>query len=249
MTTDDAAFARAFVASARWQTAVTVREAPHQYSLDSWNDEAAFARFAALIKAHGYRERWDDGHTYRYLDVGEHRYWLSPRRVLRGLVRQPRPPRRDRQPPRPPAAPRRGRAMRAILFAAKSTIDARGSIPDQLVDCRALATHKGYEVAAGYKDEDAPPTTATEATAWRAARTARSSTRARSRPLSRTARRCSSSPTCARRPSTGSAGARVPRLAAGGRAGGEKRCRRLADVVVAPMRCTRASAGPRCHCA
>jgi hypothetical protein len=78
MTTDDAAFARAFVASARWQTAVTVREAPHQYSLDSWNDEAAFARFAALIKAHGYRERWDDGHTYRYLDVGEHRYWLSP---------------------------------------------------------------------------------------------------------------------------------------------------------------------------
>jgi hypothetical protein len=56
--------------------------------------------------------------------------------------------------------------MRAILFAAKSTIDARGSIPDQLVDCRALATHKGYEVAAGYKDEDAPPTTATEATAW-----------------------------------------------------------------------------------
>jgi hypothetical protein len=78
MTPEDAAFAREFVASARWQTAVTVPDAPHQYSVDAWNDDAAFTRFAALIAACGYRERWDDGHTYTYLDIGEHRYWLSP---------------------------------------------------------------------------------------------------------------------------------------------------------------------------
>lgn len=42
----------------------------------------------------------------------------------------------------------------AVLYAAKSTQDVRGSIPDQLVDCRALALDK-YEVVGEYQDEAA----------------------------------------------------------------------------------------------
>jgi len=43
----------------------------------------------------------------------------------------------------------------AVLFAAKSTKDPRGSIPTQLADCRALAEQKGYEVSAELSDEAA----------------------------------------------------------------------------------------------
>jgi site-specific DNA recombinase len=45
--------------------------------------------------------------------------------------------------------------MKAILFAAKSTLDVRGSIPDQLADGRVLAAQKGYAVVAEYSDEAA----------------------------------------------------------------------------------------------
>lgn len=45
--------------------------------------------------------------------------------------------------------------MRAVIYAAKSTEDLRGSIPDQLRDCRAMAEREGWEVAAEYKDEAA----------------------------------------------------------------------------------------------
>ena len=42
---------------------------------------------------------------------------------------------------------------RAVIYAAKSTEDERGSIPDQLADGRRLATERGLEVVAEFKDE------------------------------------------------------------------------------------------------
>src|SRR5436190_10942814 len=41
----------------------------------------------------------------------------------------------------------------AILYAAKSTEDVRGSIATQLADCRALAEREGFEVVGEYQDE------------------------------------------------------------------------------------------------
>lgn len=43
----------------------------------------------------------------------------------------------------------------AILYAAKSTEDKRGSIPTQLADCRELAEREGWEVAGEFQDEAA----------------------------------------------------------------------------------------------
>ena len=43
----------------------------------------------------------------------------------------------------------------AVLYAAKSTADPRGSIPTQLADCRAAAEVEGREIAAKYSDEAA----------------------------------------------------------------------------------------------
>lgn len=45
--------------------------------------------------------------------------------------------------------------MKAILYAAKSTPDPRGSIPTQLEDCRAMATREGWDVAGEYSEESA----------------------------------------------------------------------------------------------
>jgi DNA invertase Pin-like site-specific DNA recombinase len=45
--------------------------------------------------------------------------------------------------------------VKAILYAAKSTEDKRGSIPTQLEDCRAMAEREGWEVDAEYQDEAA----------------------------------------------------------------------------------------------
>ena len=42
----------------------------------------------------------------------------------------------------------------AILYAAKSTKDERGSIPDQLKKCREMAEADGYEVVAEYEEEN-----------------------------------------------------------------------------------------------
>jgi hypothetical protein len=47
---------------------------------------------------------------------------------------------------RPPAA---------VLYAAKSTADERGSIPTQLEDCRAAAEAEGRKTAVEYSDEAA----------------------------------------------------------------------------------------------
>jgi DNA invertase Pin-like site-specific DNA recombinase len=46
-------------------------------------------------------------------------------------------------------------ASRAVLYAAKSTEDVRGSIPTQLEDCRALAEHDGLKLAGEFTDEAA----------------------------------------------------------------------------------------------
>ena len=41
----------------------------------------------------------------------------------------------------------------AVIYAAKSTEDKRGSIPTQLADCRAMAEREGWEVVAEFQDE------------------------------------------------------------------------------------------------
>jgi site-specific DNA recombinase len=41
----------------------------------------------------------------------------------------------------------------AIIYAAKSTEDKHGSIPDQLADCRAMADREDWDVLAEYHDE------------------------------------------------------------------------------------------------
>jgi DNA invertase Pin-like site-specific DNA recombinase len=43
---------------------------------------------------------------------------------------------------------------KAIIYAAKSTPDEKGSIADQIKKCRALAAAEGYEVIAVYEEED-----------------------------------------------------------------------------------------------
>jgi site-specific DNA recombinase len=43
--------------------------------------------------------------------------------------------------------------MNAIIYAAKSTVDKHGSIPDQLIDCRAMADREGWHVDGEYQDE------------------------------------------------------------------------------------------------
>ena len=78
-TADECAWARAFVASRRWQDAVTYREtAPHEYTVRTWRPDAGgqrdFEQFAAFIRRFGhadfyYRRR------HLYWDVDEQKYW------------------------------------------------------------------------------------------------------------------------------------------------------------------------------
>jgi hypothetical protein len=86
MTPEELDFARAFIDGARWQYAASVPEAPHECLLDSWNDDAAFACFAALMARHGHRERYADGWTYTYLPRrGRSALLALARRVRRGV--------------------------------------------------------------------------------------------------------------------------------------------------------------------
>ena len=50
--------------------------------------------------------------------------------------------------------------MKAVLYAAKSTADPKGSLPTQLADARALVEREGGEVVAAYSDEAASAWTA-----------------------------------------------------------------------------------------
>ncbi len=43
--------------------------------------------------------------------------------------------------------------MKAVVYAAKSTQDERGSIPTQLEDCKAMAAGEGWEIAGEFQDE------------------------------------------------------------------------------------------------
>ena len=43
--------------------------------------------------------------------------------------------------------------IRAVVYAAKSTEDKRGSIATQLRDCRDLAECEGWEVVGEFRDE------------------------------------------------------------------------------------------------
>jgi hypothetical protein len=45
-------------------------------------------------------------------------------------------------------------SRKAIIYAAKSSPDERGSIPDQLKECRELAEAEGYEVVGEYSEEN-----------------------------------------------------------------------------------------------
>lgn len=47
-----------------------------------------------------------------------------------------------------------GSTQKAVLYAAKSTEDKRGSIPGQLEECRAFAAELGLPVAAEYSEQD-----------------------------------------------------------------------------------------------
>src|SRR5262245_21801249 len=46
-----------------------------------------------------------------------------------------------------------GYDMKAVIYAAKSTEDVHGSLPDQLRDCRIRAEREGWEVVGEEKDE------------------------------------------------------------------------------------------------
>jgi len=79
---DDLTFSREFVASLRWQTATTVPQFPHAYSLKRWlppDRRAEFDRFADLIARHGepglHVSTGD--RVWVYLVLGEFRYWIS----------------------------------------------------------------------------------------------------------------------------------------------------------------------------
>ncbi len=45
-------------------------------------------------------------------------------------------------------------SRKAIIYAAKSSPDERGSIPDQLKKCHKLAEAEGYEVVEEYSEEN-----------------------------------------------------------------------------------------------
>jgi hypothetical protein len=66
----------AFVARVEWRQAKTVQEFPHAYFVQPREDADDFLAFAALIRRQG-EPRLFGKTRYRYLEVGEHVYWLS----------------------------------------------------------------------------------------------------------------------------------------------------------------------------
>ena len=80
-----------FIAAAGWQTATTVPEHPHQYTIRGKTiagveppDVAEHDRMIEHIAEHGYQGRFQ-GRAYTYVDVDGHTYWAS-----RGIY-QPHP--------------------------------------------------------------------------------------------------------------------------------------------------------------
>jgi hypothetical protein len=75
----------AFVGSVEWRPARTVERFPHAYLVQPREDADDFHAFAALIRAQG-EPRPFGKTTYRYLEVGEHVYWLSRSWYDRGAL-------------------------------------------------------------------------------------------------------------------------------------------------------------------
>ncbi len=69
-------FLRSYIQKVDWIYAKTYPTAPHEYTLRKAKPEldADFMRFAGLIRAEGYDEKFCDK-TYRYLDVDGYQYW------------------------------------------------------------------------------------------------------------------------------------------------------------------------------
>ena len=66
-----------FINTSRWCFAKTMPQWPHEYVVRDWqpDKEPAFERFVTLIRDHGYDAPFLDGATYRYLAIGEWKYW------------------------------------------------------------------------------------------------------------------------------------------------------------------------------
>jgi len=76
---------RAFIASARWQFASTMKAIPHEYTMREWHRKAgtedAYDQMIEAIQEHGYDEKFGtkpDARVFRYLEVDGWRYWTMP---------------------------------------------------------------------------------------------------------------------------------------------------------------------------
>ena len=62
-------------------------EGPHEYIVDKWDPEL-FHTIISLISTNGYRGTFNN-EEYRYLNIGEHRYWQIDIILNRALNTQP----------------------------------------------------------------------------------------------------------------------------------------------------------------
>ena len=62
-------------------------DGPHEYIVDKW-DPALFHKITSLIRVDGYRGTFNN-EEYRYLDIGEHRYWQIDIILNRASIDQP----------------------------------------------------------------------------------------------------------------------------------------------------------------
>ncbi len=66
---------RTFIGSYRWTFAKTMASTPHEYLVRGKTvPDAPFVRFAAHIRAAGYRTRFG-GRIYTYFDLDGYHYW------------------------------------------------------------------------------------------------------------------------------------------------------------------------------
>jgi hypothetical protein len=63
-----------FINKARWQTAKTYPNDPHEYTIRDWNDDQEFEAAARYVREHGTEERWW-GNVRPYYYIGELKYW------------------------------------------------------------------------------------------------------------------------------------------------------------------------------
>lgn len=65
-----------YILSVKWQFAKTMAEIPHEYTVVDWDQDRAenFYNFVKYIRKYGEDESFF-GKKYRYLAVGDHKYW------------------------------------------------------------------------------------------------------------------------------------------------------------------------------